>query len=435
MTLNNQHQIADSAKIHIPLDLICVIDVSGSMCGAKIELVKKSLTYLLDVLTEQDRLSLITFAQNVNFVSPFLFVNEKNKLKQKCMIKEIEASGGTNIEAGMCCALEIIKQRKTKNPISCVFLLSDGVDNYPKTANRVRNLIENSTETFPIHSFGYGSEHDSLEMMNISSFSGGNYYYVQAFEKIDEFFTLSLGGLFTIALKEACLRVAVIEQPNLNPVISKQFDKDCWSCVKENKEYEVKMSYLHSGVSKCYVFEVEFNKIEKNLIDQEKSTILLKGNLIAKTMNGKEFVKTIEMPLVFLNPDEEISKDYNQHVKIHHFRVITAETIRKTRFMISDENKYSEAQNILKSLIETLEFSNEKDDAIIRRLIIDCKNLVQHANPQSFQSHGKKVFDSGDFYHSKMKETCDFGLYSSPEQLELVKKLQEKKTKENIEKI
>jgi Mg-chelatase subunit ChlD len=43
------------------VDLICVIDVSGSMSGEKIELVKKSMSYLLEILNESDRLCIVTF--------------------------------------------------------------------------------------------------------------------------------------------------------------------------------------------------------------------------------------------------------------------------------------------------------------------------------------------------------------------------------------
>lgn len=44
------------------VDLVCVIDESGSMQGAKIDLVKQTLLYVLEILNERDRLSLILFS-------------------------------------------------------------------------------------------------------------------------------------------------------------------------------------------------------------------------------------------------------------------------------------------------------------------------------------------------------------------------------------
>lgn len=43
------------------VDLICVIDNSGSMIGEKIALVKETMKFLLETLTPSDRLSIITF--------------------------------------------------------------------------------------------------------------------------------------------------------------------------------------------------------------------------------------------------------------------------------------------------------------------------------------------------------------------------------------
>lgn len=42
------------------MDLICVIDDSGSMCS-KAKLVRKSLKYLLKILGNNDRICLISF--------------------------------------------------------------------------------------------------------------------------------------------------------------------------------------------------------------------------------------------------------------------------------------------------------------------------------------------------------------------------------------
>ena len=43
------------------VDLICVIDISGSMFGTKIEQVKESLKILINLMDEKDRICLILF--------------------------------------------------------------------------------------------------------------------------------------------------------------------------------------------------------------------------------------------------------------------------------------------------------------------------------------------------------------------------------------
>lgn len=45
----------------VPLDLVCVVDQSGSMSGEKITLLKQTLVYIIEQLNEQDRLAIISF--------------------------------------------------------------------------------------------------------------------------------------------------------------------------------------------------------------------------------------------------------------------------------------------------------------------------------------------------------------------------------------
>jgi uncharacterized protein with von Willebrand factor type A (vWA) domain len=41
------------------VDIFCIVDVSGSMSGEPLELVKESLKYLVDLMNEQDNFALI----------------------------------------------------------------------------------------------------------------------------------------------------------------------------------------------------------------------------------------------------------------------------------------------------------------------------------------------------------------------------------------
>lgn len=55
--------ISDSltSSSRIPIDLVCVVDQSGSMAGQKLALLKQTLGYIVDQLTELDRLAIVSF--------------------------------------------------------------------------------------------------------------------------------------------------------------------------------------------------------------------------------------------------------------------------------------------------------------------------------------------------------------------------------------
>lgn len=49
------------SPLRVPLDLICVVDQSGSMSGEKINLLKRTLNYIVEQLNENDRLAVVSF--------------------------------------------------------------------------------------------------------------------------------------------------------------------------------------------------------------------------------------------------------------------------------------------------------------------------------------------------------------------------------------
>lgn len=79
------------------MDLICVIDDSFSMNGMKAQFVRKSLRYILKILKENDRISLIKFDDKSSILCPLLRNNDENKMQLKNAIKSIKGVGGTNI--------------------------------------------------------------------------------------------------------------------------------------------------------------------------------------------------------------------------------------------------------------------------------------------------------------------------------------------------
>ena len=46
---------------HVPIDLVCVVDQSGSMSGEKMRLLKQTLVYITEQMNDLDRLAIVSF--------------------------------------------------------------------------------------------------------------------------------------------------------------------------------------------------------------------------------------------------------------------------------------------------------------------------------------------------------------------------------------
>lgn len=97
----------------------------------------------------------------------------------------------------MTLALKAIKERKYKNPVTSVFLLSDGQDS-SGCVNFLKNQGEIEGNPYTINSFGFGADHDPVLMNDICKVKDGNFYYVEHINSVDEMFIDALGGLFSV---------------------------------------------------------------------------------------------------------------------------------------------------------------------------------------------------------------------------------------------
>ena len=147
------------------VELICVIDVSGSMMGEKIKLVKQSLKVLLEMMGENDKLGLVLFNHQAQKLLDLTFTTSENKKMIIGLIDKIQARGGTYILGGLEIAVSMFKSSSNESKSnsdkfisSAIILLSDGVDNrmnYIEIGNGLKALTKDSNLGFTLHAFGY----------------------------------------------------------------------------------------------------------------------------------------------------------------------------------------------------------------------------------------------------------------------------------------
>ena len=111
------------------VDLIFIVDVSGSMSGSRMTLVKESLKYMVELMNEQDSMALIKFESTASVVNGLTQMTSSNKEIITRNINNLYASGGTQIYNGLSLGLQqITKNYANGDRICSMILLSDGQD-------------------------------------------------------------------------------------------------------------------------------------------------------------------------------------------------------------------------------------------------------------------------------------------------------------------
>ena len=183
------------------VDLICVVDVSGSMSEQnRLPLVKESLKYLVNIMNKQDRLALITFNSESSQLFGFTEMIDENKSDLIKKINSLTARGGTNIYAGLKAALKLITiDYLTGDKVASIILLSDGESkkNTDELFKEHINSEKKSNFAFNLHSLGFGDDHDADLMHRISLIRDGGYFFIRYLSMVNDAILEIYGSLST----------------------------------------------------------------------------------------------------------------------------------------------------------------------------------------------------------------------------------------------
>ena len=163
------------------VDMVIVLDRSGSMQGKKITDARQAALNLLSRLGNQDRFALVTYSDSVHQSSELLNVSESNRKYLESIISEIRAGGGTNLGAGLKRGINTLASRPEFGNTGKLILISDGLANKGITQpQQLGNLAGVAVEKeFTVSTVGVGAEFNEYLMTTIADRGTGNYYYLE----------------------------------------------------------------------------------------------------------------------------------------------------------------------------------------------------------------------------------------------------------------
>ena len=307
------------------MDLVMVIDVSGSMTGTKIDLVKETLFFIIGELAEKDRLCLIKFDHKAKTLFNLISMTSDNKAMARDIVeKEIRADGRTDLLAGLESAFKVLLDREQVNELSSIMFLSDGKDTNGNRNKDIQNAISQwdaqmakKNMAYGISCFGYGQYHDEEVLCHISNATNGSFFYIRDFKLVDDCFIECLSKLMTSFAHHATIRVKLGD----DMVYSHKYGPN-WDGNDENR---LSVGSIYSEMKKNYLFKINIPAIKE---DEDKIKLL--NVTLNFTINGKHYEKRAELVLDLVDFDYELGK-VNCEVEENLHRLEAAEVARQVR--------------------------------------------------------------------------------------------------------
>ncbi len=185
-----------------PLNLTFLVDVSGSMGSPdKLALAQKAMNLIIDRLRPQDTVAVTYYAEGAGTrLAP---TPGDQKLKLRCAVASLYASGGTAGATGMTNAYDQAQANFARDRVNRILMFTDGDFNVGVTDNmRLEDYVEAKRETgiyLSVYGFGRGNYQDA-RMQTIAQAGNGTAAYVDDLNEARRLFGPAFDrGAFPIA--------------------------------------------------------------------------------------------------------------------------------------------------------------------------------------------------------------------------------------------
>tara|TARA_B100000579_G_scaffold108655_1_gene86599 strand:- start:447 stop:2699 length:2253 start_codon:yes stop_codon:yes gene_type:complete len=169
-----------------PSNLIFLIDCSGSMRNNdKLPLLKQSCISLVENLTEDDRIGIVTYAGGAGVELDPIHGDQKEKITK--VINNLRSGGSTNGEGGIRIAYDLAKKNFIQDGTNRIIIATDGDFNVGiSDRSQLIKLVKDRADKDNIYltalGFGEGNIKDH-NLEQIANNGNGEYYYIDSFKE------------------------------------------------------------------------------------------------------------------------------------------------------------------------------------------------------------------------------------------------------------
>ena len=192
-----------------PAALTFVVDTSGSMDrDDRLGLVRDSLSLLVDQLSRDDTVAIVTYNDDSGVVLHPTRVRDRREILDA--IDRLRPGGSTNLEAGLATGYDLAREAFRDDGINRVVLASDGIANVGLTdpdglARMIRDDADRGIDLVTV-GYGMGNFNDTL-MEQLADQGDGFYAYVDTMDEAERLFEDELTSTLLTIAKDAKIQV------------------------------------------------------------------------------------------------------------------------------------------------------------------------------------------------------------------------------------
>lgn len=110
----------------VPVDIVFVIDVSGSMGGTKMEQTREALETIINQLRSTDRFTMLTFSTSISYWKENLVSAGEFSQQGVEFARSLSAGGNTNFHGGLQDGARVLKTHGRSDHVPLLVILTDG---------------------------------------------------------------------------------------------------------------------------------------------------------------------------------------------------------------------------------------------------------------------------------------------------------------------
>jgi len=360
-----------------PLNFCLLLDLSTSMKGEKLDVVKATAIQLMQKLRPQDIFSVVTFSDRAEVIIPSSRNIDQRRAQSR--IQMLNASGGTEILQGLQTAVEEIRQYLKPGGVNHIILLTDG-QTYGDERGCLELAQQIAEQSISISGLGIGNNWNDIFLDALASRTGGNCMYVNNPQDIQKLLTDKFDRLSQIIVEEVTLQFKT--EPGVEMSYAFRLQPEASPLPLESP---IRMGPILKGKDLSILIEFQ---VKSEAIKSDELSLL--SGQINVTMSSSVH----PIPPLMINISRPVSTDITTDVPppaiVHALSRLTIYRIQEKARQEVSSGDYDKAAEHLQRMATHLLAQGER--ALARTVLLEAENIQKQ---KAFSENGEKQIKFG----------------------------------------